>query len=281
MLDARPAIAAADRPAQPRAVGAAAIRVARRRGADRVAGLRQQGSAKCMIPRGAGRPEAVFLNTAGGLTGGDRFEWGAEVEAGAGLTVATQTAERVYRAQPGETAEVTTRLRLGAGAALDWLAQETILFDGGALTRRLEIDMAGDAVFTGVEPLVLGRAAMGETVREARFRDAWRLRRDGRLIWADALRLVGPVAEVAGRPAALGGGIAAATLVHAAPGAAARLEALRGLLVGHEGVEAGASAFEDLIVGRLVARDGRALRRALVAALTGLRGGPPPRVWMM
>jgi urease accessory protein len=281
MLDARPATACAPT-AQPRAEGAAMIRAAVKGGRTRIAGLAMRGSAKCFVPRGPGVMEAVWLNTAGGLTGGDRFEWRAEAEAGAALVATTQAAERVYRAQPAEApARVVGRAVLGAGARLDWLPQETILYDGGALDRRLEVEMAEDAVFTGVEALILGRAAMGETVREARFRDGWRLRRGGRLIWADGLRLVGPAAEIAGQAACLGGGIATATLVHAAPAAQARLDDLRGLIAGHEGVEAGASAFEGLVVARLVARDGFALRRALVAALTGLRGAQPPRVWRL
>ncbi len=280
MLDAaRPRPAAEAR--QPRAEGAAHVSVRQRRGESRLAELRQRGSAKCMIPSTPGRIEAVLLNTAGGLTGGDRFEWSAEAGEGATLALATQTAERIYRAQPGEEAQVSTRLTLRAGARLDWLPQETILFDRGALRRRIEIDMAEDATFTGVEPLILGRAAMGETVREASFRDGWRLRREGRLIWADQLRLVGPVAGIAARPACLNGGIAAATVVHAGPGAEARLEAARNLLQGREGVEAAASAFDGMICARIVARDGRALRRALVPLLEGLRGAALPRVWTM
>lgn len=281
MLDARPSPALRSEARQPRAEGEAHVAVRLRGGETRLADLRQRGSAKCMIPTTPGRIEAVLLNTAGGLTGGDRFEWSAEAQEGAALTLATQTAERIYRAQPGEEAQVETRLTLRAGARLDWLPQETILFDRGALRRRLEIDMAQDATFTGVEPLILGRAAMGETVCEARFRDGWRLRREGRLVWADQLRLVGPVAEIAARAACLNGAIAAATVVHAAPGAEARLEAARNLLGRAEGAEAAASAFDGMICARIVARDGRALRRALIPLLEGLRGAALPRVWTM
>ena len=168
-------VPAAPLAAQPRAQGEAGAVM----GPKGLIGLRQQGSAKCFLPRTHAEATAVFLNTAGGLTGGDRFAYAAEARAGARLTATTQAAERVYRAQPGETARVSGRVTLGAGARLDWLPQETILFDGGALDRRLEVDMAEDARLLAVEPLVLGRAAMGETVHEARFRDAWRLRRGG------------------------------------------------------------------------------------------------------
>ncbi|MEE3101727.1 MAG: urease accessory protein UreD [Pseudomonadota bacterium] len=268
--------------AQPRAEGEGRVAVRLARGRSRLRDLYQRGSAKILLPTTEGAAfEAVLLNTAGGLTGGDRFDWRAEAAEGAALTLSTQAAERIYRAHPGEEAQVATRLTAGPGATLDWLPQETILFDGGALRRRLEIELDPTASFTGIEPLILGRAAMGETVREAAFRDRWRLRVGGELVWADALRLVGPVADIAARPACFGGGIAAATLVHAAPGAPARLAELRGLLSGHAGVEAGASALDGLVAARLVARDGRALRRALIAVLSRFRAGPPPRVWTM
>ena len=267
---------------QPRAEGEGRVAVRVARGRTRLRDLYQRGSAKILLPATAGPAfEAVVLNTAGGLTGGDRFEWRAEAAEGASLALSTQAAERVYRAQPGLEARVVTRLHAGPGATLDWLPQETILFDGGALRRRLEIDLDPSAAFTGIEPLILGRAAMGETVREAAFRDQWRLRIGGELVWADALRLVGPVADIAARPACFGGGIAAAALVHAAPGAPARLGELRALLAGHDGVEAAASALDGLLTARFVARDGRALRRALIAVLGRFRAGPLPRVWTL
>ncbi|MEM1313216.1 MAG: urease accessory protein UreD [Pseudomonadota bacterium] len=277
-----PLTTASPLPAQPRAEGEAGAVM----GARGLIGLRQQGSAKCFLPRTHAEATAVFLNTAGGLTGGDRFRWRAEARDGARLTATTQAAERVYRAQPGETAQVTARLRLGAGARLDWLPQETILFDGGALDRRLEIEMEEDARLLAVEPLVLGRAAMGETVRDARFRDAWRLRRvdgagRGRLVWADGLRLIGDAAEIAAARATFAGARAAATLVYAAPDAGDRLEGLRARLPEGGAARGAASAWDGLVCARLLAEDGFALRRALVPALEFLRGGGLPRVWTM
>ena len=285
MLDAAPIHAARIAPdpvaAQARGRGVGRVSVRLRDGVSRLAGLAQSGSARVFLPQVQGPPQAVLLNTGGGLAGGDRFDWAAEAEAGADLTVTTQAAERVYRALPGTEARVTARLTLRAGARLDWLPQETILFERGALTRRLEIDMAEDARLLAVEPLVLGRTAHGETVRDARLADHWRLRRGGRLVWADGLRLTG--AED-GR-AALGPHRACATLLLAAPDAAARLDGLRGLLAGtglnDGGVEAGASAWDGLLVARMLAPDGRALRARLVPVLEWLRGAPLPRVWTM
>lgn len=249
-------------------------------GRTRLADLAQRGSARCLIPRVPGRIEAVLLNTAGGITGGDRFDWEAEAGPGATLTLATQTAERLYRAEPGAPARVATRLTVGDGARLDWLAQETILFEGCAVERRLEAEIAGDATLTVLEPLILGRAAMGEKVRTGHFTDDWRIRRAGRLIYADALRLCGPVAEIAVRPACWGPNRAAASLLHIAPGAEGRLAPLR-RAIATAGIEGGASAWDGILACRLLAPDGRRLRAALLALLPVLRRDPLPRVWTM
>lgn len=263
---------------QPRAIGR--VRVAARLRGDRtaLADLHQAGSARALFPREQGALVAVLLNTAGGITGGDRFDWLAEAAPGAALTLTTQAAERVYRAQAGETARVDTRLTLAPGARLDWLPQETILFDGAALDRSLCVEMAEDAALLALEPVVLGRQAMGERVQRAHFTDRWRIRRAGRLVWADSLRLSGAVADTASRPGLFGPNRAAASLVYVAPDAADRLAAARALL-DESGIEAGASARDGVLALRLLAPDGRALRAALARFLTVFRGAPLPRVW--
>lgn len=260
--------------AQPRAIGTARIGVALDGGRTRLKDLYQQGSAKCLLPRGAG-VEAVLLNTAGGITGGDHLRYQADVGPGARLTLTTQAAERIYRAQPGLTGRIDVRLTLGAGAALDWLPQETILFDRCALARRLEVDMAPDARLLVVEPLVLGRAAMGERVSQAVLTDHWRIRRGGTLVYADALRLTGPVADTAARPGVLGGARALASLVYIAPDAPDRLAEARALL---PDADAGASAWNGLMAIRMVAADSALLRKSLARFLLGFCGALP-RVW--
>ena len=265
---------------QPRARGRVEVAVARRRGASRLARLGAAGSARCLVPRVPGRVEAVLVNTAGGITGGDRFDWRAEAQENAALTVTTQAAERIYRAEAGQIAWVRTRLTLGPGASLAWLPQETILFDRGALERRLEVEMAPDARLTALEPLVLGRAAMGETVRAAHLVDHWRIRRDGRLVYADTLRLSGPVAEITARLATWGGHRAGASLLHVAPDAGDRVDAVRASLADHTAVEGGASAWDGMLAIRLLAPDGHTLRRAILALLPRL-GAVPPRPWTM
>jgi urease accessory protein len=270
---------AAETTRQPRAQGHARLVARLRDGASRIAEMSERGSAKVRVPRTPGLGlQGVMLNTAGGITGGDYLHFEGEAQAGATLTLATQTAERAYRAQPGQVGRLDVTLRVGPGAVLEWLAQETILFDACALHRRLRIDMAEDARLLLVEPVIFGRTAMGETVRQGSFRDSQHLRRGGRLVYADETRIEGPVQEIIGAPAALAGNIAYASLIYAGPDAAERLERLRNLIGDGLG---GASAFDGLISARIVSSDGHDLRRRLVAVLRGFRDTPLPRVWEM
>jgi len=260
-------------PVLQRARGVGEVRVTAR-GLER---LYQDGCAKARFPRtpGSAGPEAVLINTSGGLTGGDRLDWRVETGAGARLTVSTQACEKVYRARDG-VAETAVSLAAEAGARLEWLPQETILFDGGALSRRIEADVPADAELLVLEAVILGRAAMGETVRRGTLRDRWRIRRGGKLAFADELRLAGEVRAIAARAPLLAGAAAFASLLLISPDAETRLAAVRDAL----GPQGGASAFDGMLFARVAAPDGMSLRRALLPALAALRGGEPaPRVW--
>jgi len=261
------------RPTLQRARGEGQVRVTAR-GLER---LYQDGCAKVRFPRtpGSAAPQAVLINTAGGLTGGDRLDWGVALGAGARLTVSTQACEKVYRARDG-VAETTVHLTAEAGARLDWLPQETILFDAGALSRRIEADVAADATLVVLEAVILGRTAMGESVRRGRLRDRWRIRRDGKLAFADELRLEGAIQALAARAPVLAGAAAFASLMLVSPEAQGKLVAVRDAL----GPLGGASAFDGMLFARVVAPDGLSLRRALLPAMAALRDGEPaPRVW--
>ncbi|WP_293903049.1 urease accessory protein UreD [Phenylobacterium sp.] len=260
-----------------RARGAGRIAVVADGPTTRLARLYQDGCGKIRLPRDASAQglEAVLINSSGGLTGGDRMAWTAEVGAGAQLTLSTQACEKVYRARDG-VAEQRVAVTVGDGARLDWLPQETILFDGGALSRRLEADLGEGAELLAVEAVVLGRTAMGETVRVGALHDRWRIRRAGRLVFADDLRLDGPIAEVTAKAPMLAGGRAFASMLLLADDGQRLLAPLRAAL----GPTGGASAFDGKLFARVVAADGFALRQALLPALEVLRDGRPlPRVW--
>ncbi|WP_245515782.1 urease accessory protein UreD [Oharaeibacter diazotrophicus] len=251
--------------------------------ATRLAELWQDGSGKIRLPNvhdGRG-PVAVLLNTAGGVTGGDRLDYAATWGAGTTATVTSQAAERVYRRSAG-TARVDTTLTLGAGARGAWLPQETILFDRSALSRNLTVEMADDASLVACETVLFGRTAMGEEVTDVELDDLWRIRRGGRLVYADRLRIHGDAKAILSGGATGRGARAIAGVVAAAPDAEARLDGAREILGdGADGVEAGASAFDGLLVLRLAAPDGRALRRRLEPLLAFLIDGPLPRVWAL
>ena len=263
-------------PARQRSRGRVALRVAGGGAASRVAGLAESGPSRLRFPRGPGL-EAVLINTAGGVACGDRFEVSVALEAGAALAFTTTAAEKIYRSD-GETAHLDVSLRLASGADLAWLPQETILYDAARLDRRLAAEIAPDARLLLFEALVLGRTARGERLRAGRLADTWHVRRGGRLVLAEALRLDGDIAARLDRPAIAGGAGALATLVLAAPDAEARLEQARALLADAP-CEAAASAWNGLLVARFLAPDAARLRRAAVPLIEGLRGTAMPRVW--
>jgi len=232
--------------------------------------LREAHSAKTRIP--AGSHEAILINTGGGLAGGDRFTFAITAEENARLTVTSQAAERVYRSL-GPAADVEVKLDAQPNATLIWMPQETILFDGAALTRRITADLAADARFLAVESVILGREAMGETVRQAKLHDRWRIRQEGRLIFADDIAFDGPPPA---SPATLGQARAFATVVLVSPRAEDLLDTAR-TLIGHRG---SASAWDGKLVARLIARDGFDLRKSLIPALTLLADGASlPKTW--
>ena len=263
----------------PRTEGSVRLEFARRGEQTALAVLHQAGAARVRFPSpGAGAsPEAVLLNTAGGLTGGDRIDIAVTLATGAEATVTTAAAEKIYRARDGE-AQIGVKLALGAGARLAWLPQPTILFDQSRLDRRTEVALAGDAGLLAIETLIFGRAAMGEDVLRGACRDAWRVRRDGALVLADAFRVEGAIADGLNRPATLDGSRAVAMLLYVAPDAADRIDKARALLESGEMI-AGASTWNGLLLVRAMARDGRTLLQGIAPLAEWLSGRPLPRVW--
>jgi urease accessory protein len=241
--------------------------------------VREEGSLRVRFPNVApgGALEAVIVNTAGGMTGGDRFELDVAVGVGARLTVTTAAAEKIYRSLGPETA-VNVKFKVGAGGILAWLPQETILFDRMRLRRTIEADLAPGAQLIVAEALVFGRTAMGETVERGHLFDRWRIRMGGTLVFADSLRLDGAIAEALARRAAAAAGAAVASVVKI-PASDADLAAVREREGDFAG-EVGVSAFNGLALARLVAADGAALRRDLIGVLTGFGGLPLPRLWL-
>jgi urease accessory protein len=242
--------------------------------------IEESGSMRIRLPKGEGSGlDAVLVNTAGGIACGDRFSVEIEARSGAAVTVATPAAEKVYRSD-GPVSELSVNLTLHPGSRLDWLPQETILFDKARLHRHLNADMPEDASLTLFEAVVFGREARAERITQGSFEDRWRIRRGGRLVYADTLRLDGPIADLLQKPSVGKGARAFATLIHVAPDAETRLESVREHLSSVNGCDAAASAWNGLLAVRFCAMTIEALRNAAIPFLLAFRGEPLPRVWL-
>jgi urease accessory protein len=257
-----------------RAVGEVTLAVKSVNGKTRRARVHEAGSLRVRCPGApAAELEAVLINTAGGVAGGDRFALDITAGEGARLVVTTAAAEKVYRTL-GPHATNDVKADVAAGATLAWLPQETILFDRARLSRSIEVDLAVDARLFLAEAVMFGRSGMGEAVQEGALTDRWRVRRAGKLLYAETVRLDGAIAARLALPAVAKGGVAIATVL-AVPGDDGMVVAVRALEF--EG-EVGASAWNGVAAVRLCANDGAALRRDLVHVMTALRGSLP-RLW--
>lgn len=263
-----------------RVVADGAITARSYRGITRVDRLWQEGAAKIRLPaRDAGPLEAVLINTAGGLTGGDRIAWTVNAGEDTAITLTTQACEKVYRSSGGR-AEAENTIRAASGSKVSWLPQETIVYDRSALSRMLNVDLAADAEALLLEATVFGRQAMGENVHFAEFRDRWRVRVGGSLVHCEDFRISGDITDILSHNATAAGARAFATLLVIRPDVERLVEPARAII----GSDGGASSWTVGGTGKLLARlasaDGYSLRQRLVP-LVGLLNGQAglPKIW--
>ena len=261
-----------------RARGAVSFEVRLSDGVTRRGPLHESGSLRVRFPS----PEdeglsAVFVNTAGGVAGGDRFDIEIAAQEGAHMTLTTAAAEKIYRAT-GEPAKLNISLKAADGAHLAWLPQETILFDRARLTRRIDIELAAAASLLLCEIVVFGRAAMGETLQQGEFVDRWRVRRGGRLVFAETVRLSGDIAGKLAKPAIAKGGAAIGTAL-IVPGDEALVEWVRATSDSFGG-EVGISAWNGFAMARFCAQDAARLRADMMAVLRRASSRALPRLWL-
>jgi urease accessory protein len=252
-----------------------------------LADLYQRAPCRVMFP--AAEPDepiqSVLLTTSGGLTGGDRTSVTVELGAGSRATLTTQAAEKIYRALPSAgDASVQVEMQVGDGAWGEWLAQETILFEGSRLRRSFAADVAPTARLLAVESVVFGRTAMGEHFDTGLLHDAWRIRRSGKLVWADALHLEGEVRQLRGAPFGFGTSVACSTVVYVGADATQQLAESRRIL-NQCSLPSGATALDGILIARIMAAAAVELRAVVMQLIAGLRsaaGSLParlPRVW--
>ncbi len=244
----------------------------------------QRSPIRVMFPRTAGGAvqEAVLMNTAGGIAGGDRLQSAVTALSQASIAVTSQAAEKVYRSLE-EPARIATKLKVCGAARLAWLPQETIVFDRARFIRNTEVELSSGAELLALEWLVLGRAAHGEEVAGGHITDGWRVKKDGRLTWADSFRATDDVFPHLHRKALLSHYKAIATLIYFGPDLATRLELFREIASSLE-CDCAATSVGGLIVVRFAADPSRlriALRSFLQRVERGLGGGPfrVPKMW--
>jgi urease accessory protein len=268
--------------------GVAILRFARSGVDTRLADLYQRAPLRVLFPQALdqGVPTAVAVTTTGGLVGGDRLDLDVAVDDGAAAVVTAQAAEKVYRSL-GADCRIRVRLTAEPGSWLEWLPQETILFEGARLRRTTLLDVAPTARVMAGEMLVFGRTASGETLSRGLVRDAWEVRRGGRLEWMDALHMEGDLAAPLSSAACFAGAKATATMIYAADDSGARLDLAREQIREYigEDVKAAATVVGGVLVVRWLGRDGFSLRTgyggfwaAFRNHVGGLRAALP-RVW--
>jgi urease accessory protein len=261
-----------------RAQGAVKFDVKLEDGVTRRGILHESGSLRVRFPS----PEdsglsGVFVNTAGGIAGGDRFDIDIVAGEGTMLTLTTAAAEKVYRAG-GPPAQLNIALKAEAGSRLCWLPQETILFDRARISRRIDIDLADDAQLLLCEIVVFGRAAMGERMLHGEFVDRWRLRRGGKLVFAETIRLDGDIGAKLAQTAIAKGGAAIGTAL-IVPGDEALVARIREAADSFGG-EVGVSAWNGFAMVRFCAQDAGRLRADMMSVLGRASSVPLPRLWL-
>ncbi len=262
-----------------RAMGRIALSVAAASGQSRRARVHEAGSLRVRFPNSedASQLDAVIVNTAGGMTGGDRFDIEVDIGAGARLCLTSAAAEKVYRSLGPDT-QIGVKLAVGHDAALAWLPQETILFDRARLRRTIDLDLARGAGVLLAEAVVFGRSAMGEAVACGHLFDRWRVRVDGELVFAETTKLEDAVAQQLAEAAVAAKGTAIASVLKL-PGdneAVAAVRAMQPSFIGDVGV----SSWNGLALARLVAPNGSALRHDLLSVLITWGDGKLPRLWL-
>lgn len=261
-----------------RVIGGAAVSFNADAGTSRIASLAEYGGYRLKFPASlGGAVEAAMVNTGGGVAGGDRVRFEVAAGADSRVTIATATAERVYRSH-GQVSDFDVRLSADRSATLAWLPQATILCNGARIRRRFEIELAVEARFLMAETTIFGREASGEVMGEGLLHDVWRVRRGGQLVFAEATRLDGDIASLLARPAVADGIRGMTLLLCVAPAIEEKRAALRDALADCDAL-AGVSAWNGLLVMRALDSRLEALQSVLRRAIDALQICSIPQVW--
>jgi len=271
-------IARAPSLANVRVAGGVSVRTEDRNGSSTVTHLHENDGYRALLVRRSDPPEMIIVNTGGGLASGDRVHQRFEVGDRSALTVTTQAAERSYRSGDGATACVDVEASVGSNATLNWLPQETILFDNARLARSIDVELSSTSRLLMAETVVFGRRAMGESLASGLFADRWRIRRDGKLIFAENIKLNDAAYAMMPCPVMSHGAHAALTLLLTAPGVEDLLARTRTVLDWMT-FECAASAWDGKLVVRGLAQKPEDIRRLMQLLIPALGGSTLPRTW--
>ncbi len=264
-------------PRMQRSSGESRVAFDLRDGRTRLGDLYQRDPCRVLFPKSepGEPPQAVMITTSGGVTGGDALKMSVEIGPGAEAVATTQAAEKIYRASRGsEPCAIDVEVRVAEGATLDWLPQESIVFEGARLKRRTVAEVVEGGSLLACEMVVLGRGASGERFTAGLLLDAWSVRRPGRLVWTDTLRVEGETPEGAG----FGTANALATVIGVWDLPQPCFDKARTLLEAADKVRAGVTLVNGIMVARLLG-EATEVRHATIRFLTEFRGRRLPRVW--
>lgn len=234
---------------------------------------------KALYPEGGAICHAIVVHPPGGVVGGDTLWIDAEVGENAHALLTTPGAGKWYRAN-GKVSKQSVMLRAGAGAAIEWLPQETIFFDDAAVDLDHSVELEAGACYIGLEILCFGRRASGEVFERGVIRQHTQIRSAGKLIWWEQGAIAAASAAMHGR-LKLGGATVCATLIGVgaplSPALLAQIRALDPALA--------ASQVKTVFVARLLGDDSETTRRVMTLAWQLLRphlmhcAAPIPRIW--
>jgi len=268
-----------------RSEGRVEIRMKIRDGQSRLSHLFQRGCGRVRFPSidRSAFPEAVLINTAGGLTGGDMMSYDIELEPATKLTLSGQAAEKIYRSV-GTVAKISSEIRLSENSFLEWLPQETILFEKSRLKRLNSVHLLPESRLLAVEATVFGRKAHGEDLTDIQIQDGWKIWRDGKLLWVDNFKVTEDFQTILQSPALLNNARAMATFLIADEMAEKYADLVRDISAPAD-VRVGTTSRDGLLITRILAKDGYSLRKTVVAILQTVRSElagedvPLPKVW--
>ncbi|MDA8260038.1 MAG: urease accessory protein UreD [Betaproteobacteria bacterium] len=239
---------------------------------------------KALYPEGEAVCHAIVLHPPSGIVGGDELEIDVTVGPGAHALLTTPGAGKWYRSA-GAWASQRLGFAVEAQGVLEWLPQETIVFDAARAAMRSTVDLADDARFIGMEVLCLGRRASGEKFTEGALRLDTRIRRAGRPVWLERGLLEGG-SDLLDAAAGLAGFSVSGTFLAAASGVEpGLLAACRDIPIHETGARHGITALPEILVARYLGHSSEAARQWFVAlwqvlrpALIG-REAQLPRIW--